>query len=220
MRLDSFSQYYIRKLLRQHLRSPNCQVSNRTVIARCFGSDLNALVVDMSPTLADLPHRLRLIEQLIYTHQALIKQGDLSSLIAVERQLFEQIGLRLYTLDPSRLIEFRPEDRISPFKFIVKNQVCKGVRHYRDIYGLASEFKPENDLRLHKFMLILTAQRIPFILTQSPQRWAVWINLKSSACITLIHYGPRIIDKTLILHNYLHRFRRDKGGAGSIAGEL
>jgi hypothetical protein len=200
MRLDNFSQYYIRKLLRQHLRSLNCQVSNRTVIARCFGSDLNALVVDMGPTLADLPQRLNQIEQLIFAHQALTKQGDLSSLIAVERQLFEQIGLRLYTLDPSRLIEFRFESSILPFNFIVKNQICQGIRHYKEIYGLAADFKPQNDLRLHKFILILTAQRIPFVITQSPQRWAIWINLKSTACITLINYGPRIIDKTLRAH--------------------
>jgi hypothetical protein len=215
MKLDSFDQYYIRKMLRRHLQSPGCRVSGKAEIAKYFNTDLNLLIIDSCSSLIAIPSKLQKIAGLIQAHQdQKTNQYSLQTQFAIEQQIFNLIGLKLYATKPVTLLEIIEEHRVIAFRFLLRSEICQGVRYKDNIYGLVSSFKLESDPRMLKLILILLGRGIPFIITHSVQHsvqhHAIWINLKSPAYAALITYGSRLINKTLPIHNCLQRFKADQ----------
>lgn len=208
MKLDSFNQYYIRKMLRRHLQSPGCRVSGKAEIAKYFNTDLNLLIIDNCLTLTDLPFKLQKIAGLIQAHQnQKVSQHSHQTQFAIEQQIFNLIGLKLYATRPVTLLEIIEEHQVISFRFLLRSEICQGVRYKDNMYGLVSSFKLESDPRMLKLISILLSRNIPFIITHSVQRHTIWVNLKSPAYAALITYGSRLINKTLTIHNCLQRFK-------------
>jgi hypothetical protein len=209
MKLDSFNQYYVRKVLRRHLQSPGCQVSGKAELAKYFNTDLNLLVVDTCFNLTDVPFKLQKIAGLVQAHQdqKLAHPHSRQMLFAIEQQMFNLIGLRIYASSPVRLLEIIEEHQVYPFRFLLHSEVRQGVRYKDNMYGLVSTFKLENDPRMLKLIAVLLDRSVPFIITHAIRRYAIWVNLKSPAYGAIVIYGPRLINKTLIIHHFLQRFK-------------
>jgi hypothetical protein len=185
LKLDSFSQYYVRKLLRQYIKTPHSRVSQATDISRYFNIDLNLLIADTCSTSDDLPGKFQKLEMLIQVHQE-TPQRDQQALLGLERQILELVGLRLYSPD---------------------QEVRRGVRYKNEIYGLILESRLEKNPRILKLILVLLEWDIPFIVTHSKEHYAVWLNLRSPAYKTLITDDFRLIHKVLSLRHKLQRLK-------------
>jgi len=206
LKLDSFSQYYVRKLLRHYIKTPHSRVSQATDISRYFNIDLNLLIAKTCSTPDDLPGKFQKLEMLIQVHQE-TSQRDQQALIDLERQILELVGLRLYSPDPPMLLELVEAHQVLFFKFFFNQEVRRGVRYKNEIYGLILESRLEKNPRILKLILVLLEWDIPFIVTHSKEHYAVWLNLRSPAYKTLITDDFRLIHKVLSLRHKLQRLK-------------
>ena len=207
LRFDSFSQYYIRKLLRQYIKAPHSRISTATNISRYFNTNLDLLVADTCLIPTDLPNKLQELEMLIQVHHQ-TPSHEHATLFGLEQKILSLVGLKLYSLEPPMLLELVEEQQVSRFKFIFKQEIRRGARYRNEIYGFFLESKFENDPRTLKLIFVLLELNIPFIVTHSPKHYAVWLNLRSPAYSTLINDNLRLIHKVLTLRHKLQRLKQ------------
>ncbi|MBW4519887.1 MAG: hypothetical protein KME16_09350 [Scytolyngbya sp. HA4215-MV1] len=70
------------------------------------------------------------------------------------------------------------EQLVHPFKFCLEVQVCQGMRYDSEIYGLVTEFAPKDRLKAYQKACELNEQGLSVVATASPQRYAIWLNLR------------------------------------------
>lgn len=210
MSLSSFTQYYIRKLLRQQLKSIDKRVPCTPEIHHYLHADLNQILAESGATAQETFAIMQKIEALVQAHREQQTSGlyDHQLLFRLEQEIFELIGLRLYSTAPTVLLRVVEEKAVYPFNFLLQQHLCKGIRHKNRMYGLALEAKLKYDPYLHQFIAVLMEQEIDFLITASHSHHALWINLKSPAYIALVHYGSRLLNKTASLQTMLHRFKK------------
>jgi hypothetical protein len=210
MSLSSFTQYYIRKLLRQQLKSVDGRVPCSPEIYRYLQADLNQILAESSATIEENFVVAQKIEALVQAHRERQSSGlyDHQFLFKLEQEIFELIGLRLYLTTPAILLRVVEETAVCPFNFFLHRHLCKGIRHKNRMYGLALIAKPKYDPYLHQLIALFMEQEIDFLLTASHHHHALWINLKSPAYVAFINYGSRLLNKTASLQTILHRCRK------------
>lgn len=209
MLLSSFTQYYIRKLLRQQLKDVDERVPCTPEIYAYFHLDLNQILSESGTTTQDACVTIQKIETLVQAHHDQKTSGlyDHPSLFRLEQEIFELLGLRLYSSAPAVLLKVVKEKAAFPFNFFFQTQLCKGIRHKNKIYGLILQSKLKYDPHFYQLIAILLEQEIDFLVTASYNHQAVWINLKSPAYAALINYGERLLNKTISLQVMLRRFK-------------
>lgn len=207
MKLSSFTQYYIRKLLRQYFKSNNSRIPCRTEIQRYFETDLNIILNDSGKTIPEILATTKKIETLVQAHHEQDISGlyDRQNLFQLEQQIFELVGLKLYSFSPITLLIHLEEKTIPRFYFVLNNKLHEGVRYKKAMYGLVLESRCGYELTMFQLIAVLVEREIPFIITNSKSRHAIWVNLKSPAYLTLLNYGSRLVDKALLLHNRLQK---------------
>jgi hypothetical protein len=70
------------------------------------------------------------------------------------------------------------ESLVHPFKFCLEEQVCQGMRHETEIYGLVAEFARQDRLKAYQKACELNEEGLGIVATASPDRYALWLNLK------------------------------------------
>lgn len=210
MSLSSFTQYYIRKLLRQQLKSVDGRVPCTPEIYRYLQADLNQILIESGATTQETFVTVQKIEALVKAHREQQTSGlyDHQFLSKLEQEIFELIGLRLYLTTPAILLRVVEETAVSPFNFFLQQHLCKGIRHKNRMYGLALVAKPKYDPYLHQLIALLMEQEIDFLLTASHHHHALWINLKSPTYIAFVNYGARLLNKTASLQTMLYRCKK------------
>jgi hypothetical protein len=219
MQLSSFTQYYIRKLLRQYLKKIKYQVVERASVYHYLTTDLDAVLQQAGLTVDEIATTMTQIETLVGMHHQLVvqKQHTSPGLVQIEEKLFELIGLRLQSfVPPSRWVQIQ-EDKVSCFKFFWAGEMRDGIRYQNTLYGLILESKFKYDLQLYQLISALSKADIATVLTQSPHRYAVWIDLQSSAYPIFIKPNLDLLEKVAKLHRTLYRFREAKVPPASLS---
>ncbi len=141
MSLSSFTQYYIRKLLRQQLKSVDGRIPCPPEIHRYLQTDLNQILAESGVTAQKTLVIIQRIEALVQAHhdQQTSRSYDRQLLFKLEQEILELIGLRLYSTAPAILIRVLEESAVSSFKFFLQQHLYKGIRHQNRMYGLALE---------------------------------------------------------------------------------
>lgn len=209
MKLSSFTQYYIRKLLRHYLKTQSSRIPFRNELARYFDTDLGAILECSGKTKAEVLATINKIETLVLAHheQELSGLYDRQSLFKLEQQIFELVGLKLYSSTPAMLLVTVEERATAQFKFFLANQLQRGLRYKNVMYGFILESKCGYEPSIFQLIAILAEQEIPFIVTNSQTRLAVWVNLKSPAYITLTRYGLRLINTTVNIQSKMRKLK-------------
>jgi hypothetical protein len=212
MQLSSFSQYYIRKLLRQYLKEAKYQVAQRASVNRYLSADLNLILARSGLAKSELLPVVEEIETLVRMHDQLTrtKRYSRQNRLQIEQKIFDLIGLRLRSfLPPTQLITAR-EDAVSQFKFFCQGKHQEGIQYNNTSYGLILESRYKHDLNIYRTIATISTADIPVILTIAPHRHAIWIELESPAYSTLITYGFPLLGKAIRLYMTLSRFKDAK----------
>jgi hypothetical protein len=205
MRLSSFTQYYIRKLLRQHLRTFDSRLSYYRELSAQFSTDLNSLVIDTCTHLSELPGKLCLLNTLVKVHYEQANDAaDRLALFKLKQQIFELLGIRILT-DSVPLLKVVNPSRCPPFTFFLKNKLRQGVRYQNELYGLVVEISRRFNIALHQLVLNLISADIPFVVTDTPEHIAIWVSLRSDVYMALVSEESDLDDIALRLNQFLQQ---------------
>ena len=182
LQLSPYTQYYIRKLLRQyvgHVHPPLLEAS----IQSYFHTDLAQLLKQLYPQGFEYSLKIQELQMLVQLHQASDpnKISPYENLAEIERKIFWILNLRVLALIQARSLTIVPESTTALFHFVLDQQVHQGIRHADELYGKVLEFSLEQDQQAYYLLLELIEQRTPFIMTQSELSYGIWVGLRSDA---------------------------------------
>lgn len=186
MYLSPYTQYYIRKLLRQYVSYFNYPLSG-VGISAYFHTDLFQLLKRIYPKGFEFRVKVRELETLVYLHQ----NSDTNKLYPsenatdIEQKILWLLGLKFLALLPAMSVKIVPESAASLFHFVLDAQIHQGIRYIDELYGLVLEFQAEQNLQAYRLLLKLIDQKVPFILTVSESRHGIWVNLRSPTYYSL-----------------------------------
>lgn len=212
MQLSSFTQYYIRKLLRQYLKEMKYEVVQRASIHDYLVTDLDLILQKAGLNVDEIAATIEQVETLVSMHHQLVlrKQHCSQSLTQIEEKIFELIGLRFQSfVPPIQLVQAR-EDAVSQFNFFWAGELREGIRYSNNLYGLILESRFKYNFHLHQLVATLSRADIAIVLTTSPNRYAVWIDLQSSAYPLFSSRNSHLLEKVAKLHFALNRFKESK----------
>jgi hypothetical protein len=180
MQLSPYTQYYIRKLLRQYLNVLNYPVTG-VGIAPYFQQDIYQQLKQLYPSSIELRAKLHELEMLVQHHQMsdVEKPYRTESLADIEQKILWLLNLKFLTLLTSLSLTVLPEAEASLFHFVQDNRVQEGIRRSEDLYGMVLTFGAEQDPHTYQLLLTLLGQRVPFILAVSEHRHSIWVSLRS-----------------------------------------
>jgi len=201
--LSPYTQYYIRRLLRQYIASLNYPASGVGICAY-FQQDLNDLLAKIYPS-SQLKAKLRELELMVQHHQ--LSDTQLSDTEGshpyrgssdIEQKILWILDLRFLALLPALSLAVVPEPTSSRFHFMLKNEMHEGIRHSDDLFGKVLEFEADHNLPTYSLLLTLINQQIAFLLTVSEARHAIWVDLRSPIYYRLVEQSNQFEEFQLI----------------------
>ncbi len=186
LQLSPYTQYYVRRLLRQYVSLLNYPPTGVGICAY-LQQDLNHLLANIYPQ-PQLRAKLHELELLVQHHQfsdtdAMQPHGTPSD---IEQKILWLLDLRFLALLPAMSLSVVPEDDTPRFHFMLKGNMHEGLRHADDLYGKVLEFGAEHNLPTYSLLLTLINQQQAFLLTVSEQRHVIWVDLRSPSYYRLV----------------------------------
>lgn len=212
MQLSSFTQYYIRKLLRQYLKEIKYQVVQRADVHRYLSTDLDAILKQRGLTVNEITATIEQIETLVQMHHQLVleKQHHSESFAQIEEKIFELIGLRLQSFVPTPQLIQIEEKAANQFKFFWAGELRDGIRYNNMLYGAILESRCKYDFNVYQLIATLSKVDIAIVLTTAPTRYTVWVDLQSPAYSSFINQKLDLLEKVVKLNHILYRFKESK----------
>lgn len=197
MQLSPFTQYYIRKLIRQYvdnLNYPRSGVGIRTHLQTNLDQLLHQLYAQGSEQRVKA-HELSTLVQLHQFCSASPQGTSHDDLAEIEQKILWILGLKFLALLPAMLLNLVPESSTSLFHFVLDSQMRQGIRYGDELYGKVLEFGQGHSPQAYRLLVKLINQQTPFILTVSELRHAIWVSLRSPSYSVLAQ--PNAICPTL-----------------------
>lgn len=196
VKLSSYTQYYIRKLLQQladRFGYPHTGVG----LQNSLQADLDLLLSQRCSQI-EIPQRVQELERLVELHcKAKLPFQASSSLVQIEQKIFWLLGLKFFALLPDITVEVMPEGAVACFNFLLNQQLCRGMQYQGRLYGQVLEFGADYDLAACRLLFMLNGCQIPFQITASEVRHRVWIDLRFPTY--------RLLLKPLTTHQFAQR---------------
>jgi hypothetical protein len=210
MQVSPFTQYFLRRLLRNYTTQarslrPYIKVADpeQADIGRILNSHPNAP--------RDTQIRNFKLESLIETYSKLETQGGAAreALNHLENQILEMLGLRLGQLLPAMMPTLLNETQVHRFRFLWGLRLCEGMRSEEQFYGLVQPQGRLSSMQAYQLAWALGQKEIPCVITRSPQvqAYEVWVNLRSASAALLFSQGTTIVPPVLSLYSRICRFR-------------
>jgi hypothetical protein len=196
MQLSPYTQYYIRKLLRQYVGYINYPLTG-VGVCKFFQTDLDQLLRQLYPKGFEYSIKIQELETLIHLHQTSDpkKIHPYENLSEIEQKILWILGLRFLALLPSMPLTIVPEESVSLFHFVLDARLHQGIRYADELYGMVLESNAEQDLEAYRLLFQLADRQIPLILTVSEFRHRIWVSLRSPFYYSLFKQDARVLEK-------------------------
>lgn len=192
--LSPYTQYYVRRLLRQYVGSLNYP-STGVGICTHLQQDLNELLAEIYPQ-PQLSAKLHELEMLVQHHQLSDAEtaNPYGGSSEIEQKILWLLDLRFLALLPAISLAIVPEVCISRFHFMLHGTMHEGIRHADDLYGKVLEFGAEHELPTYSLLLTLINQQTAFLLTVSESRHVIWVDLRSPSYYRLVEQSSQVAE--------------------------
>jgi len=186
MKVSSYTQYYVRKLLKRQVSQlgyPHSGIGLRNYL----WADITSLL-EQQYSQNELPMRVQELEKLIELH-AKVKMAFQASynLTQIEQKILWLLGLKFLALLSDMALEIVPEVAVTRFQFLLEQRTQQGMRYRNRLYGQVLEFGADYDLAACRLLFMLNSRQVPFWLTASEVRHSIWIDLCSPMYLWLLN---------------------------------
>lgn len=203
MSLSPIAQYCIRKLLRQNFESLDSLFLAASNPAGLSDDTLDRILHNFTSDNPSL--QLQELELLTKLYQQLEPNPANQSAIAeIKRRIFQTLGFQLNSIQSTNLPRLLQESAISVFRFFYNNQVREGLHYDSTLYAAVCQFDVAYRLQAYQIAWALSEAKVPLVVTLSPARFVIWINLQSPSYPVLIQQNSRLL-KTVIQINLVLR---------------
>ncbi|MBD1844905.1 hypothetical protein H6F89_16180 [Cyanobacteria bacterium FACHB-63] len=200
MSLSPIAQYHIRKLLRQNL-----EYLDRSFVStsNCFNLSDDKLdrIVQKLPLASPENRSLKIQELELLTklyRQLEQNPANATALIEIKRRIFQTLGFEIRSTAPNQYPPILRESAINKFFFFFQDQLREGMRYADALYGAAYQFDLRCRLQAYQMAWVLAEAKIPLVVTLSPTRFVIWLNLQSPSYSVLARQDVSLL-KTLSL---------------------
>lgn len=197
MKVSSYTQYYVRKLLQRQadrLGYPHTGIGLRDYLR----SDL-MLLLSQQYAQIELSGRVQELERLAELHRKVESAFQTSySLTQIEQKIFWFLGLKFLALLSDMALEVIPEESVTCFNFLLEQQPYQGMCYRNQLYGQVLEFGADYDSAACGLLFMLNSRQIPFQLTASEFRHSIWLDLRSPAYRALLNQNLRRSDSSKV----------------------
>ncbi len=206
MSLSPIAQYCIRKLLRQNLEHLDRLFVPVSKHANLSDAALDRILQTSSFASGRPNLQLQELELLTKLYQQLERNPSNQVAIAeIKRRIFQTLGFQLNAKLPTQLPLVIDEPTIDLFRFYHQDQVREGMRYANDLYAAAYQFNSRYRLQAYQLAWALYAAKVPLVVSLSPQRIVIWINLQSPTYLVLIRQATQLLKTVLSLNLALQK---------------
>jgi hypothetical protein len=196
MELSPYTQYYVRRLLRQYVTYLNYPLSGVSVCAY-FQTSLDQLLKQLYPKGFEFRIKMQELETLVRLHQSsdLNKIYPYQNLAEIEQKILYILGLKFLVLLAKLSLTIVPESVVSLFHFVLDERIHQGIRYSDELYGKLLEFHAKYDPKASQLLSTLLERQIPFVLTVSEYRHSIWVSLRSPTYYSLCQQNTPLLEK-------------------------
>jgi hypothetical protein len=210
MQVSPFTQYFLRRLLRNYTTQAR-SLRPYIKVADPDQADISRILNHQPKTERNVEIRNFKLESLIETYSQLETRGgaDRETLNQLENKILDMLGLRLGQLLPVMMPTLLNEAQIQRFRFLWGLQLCEGITNEAQFYGLVQPQAKLSSMQAYQLAWALGQKEIPCVITRSPklQAYEVWVNLRSTSAALLFCQGTTIVPPVLSLYAKICRFR-------------
>ncbi len=190
MKISSYQQYYVRKVLCRYANQFHYPVSG-IGLQPCLQLEINSLLKQLYPIESDLYPKIYELEKLIDLHHKASRAIlAFPNILQIEQRILWLLGLKFLAILSTLPVPMIPEASGSVFHFVLGNQLYQGIRYADELYGKIVTFEADYNLFACQLIFTLSAQKISFITTVSDIQHGIWVNLRSPLYFTLVSKQP------------------------------
>ncbi|BAU14167.1 hypothetical protein LEP3755_47120 [Leptolyngbya sp. NIES-3755] len=204
MPLSPIAQYCIRKLLKQNFENLDALFLAASNPSGPSDDQIDRLLYQFVST--NQSFQLQELELLTKLYQQLESSPTNSSAIAeIKRRIFQTLGFQLNAVPSTQLPQMIQESSIHIFRFFHDNKVREGIRFGNTLYAAVYQFDVNHRLHTYQMAWALSEAKVPLVVSLSPTRLVVWVNLQSPSCSVLLRQDSRLLRTLLTLNLALRK---------------
>lgn len=206
MSLSPIAQYCVRKLLRQSLETLDRLFLPNSNQPSLNDNGIDQILYKLSFTSGNYPLQLQELELLAKLYQQLERNPSNNIAIAeIQRRIFHILGFQINAMLHTLLPPVLHESAIAIFRFFHQDQIREGMRHANNLYAAAYQFDLAHRLQAYQMAWVLSESSVPLVVSLSPTRLVIWINLQSPTYAVLVRYDTRLLKIVLSLNLALQK---------------
>ena len=205
--LSPFTNYTIRRMLQEHVESLNELQTLSLKVSETV--NLEQLLLKLYPRKFIATSKVRDLEMLTVLYQkASAKRSDnLQAQTELRRRIFHILGIR-FGVNEILTPPIIPETPELLFQFFSQGEMRDAMRIDGKTYGKVETATMRQRPKLYQMALAFSEQKIPCIITTTPDHYSLWILIRSPAYGVYLKQGLVPVEKALVLHSALCRFKQ------------
>jgi hypothetical protein len=219
--LSLFTQYAIRKLIQDYFFQLRFPLIKRINVQDLYQVDLNRLLDRLHQDKKSQSIR-RELETLIPLYQQLSARTNdpCSTLPKIKQRVLQVFGLRLGFVISKALPQLTREESVHQFQFYENRRLQEGIRTEKDLYGLIQSFDKGQCLLAYQLTWVLSEYKVPFVLTESGERYALWVSLRSPTYSVLREPNSKVLRCISRLYTSAYKLKRHKQRDDNLQASL
>ncbi|MGG6265628.1 hypothetical protein ACQ4M3_37650 [Leptolyngbya sp. AN03gr2] len=204
MALSPIAQYCIRKLLKQNFENLDSLFLAAPNPSGLSDDQIDRILQQFAFT--NQSFQLQELELLTKLYQQLEPNPANSSAIAeIKRRIFQTLGFQLNAIPSTQLPQVIQESTIEVFRFFHDNQIREGIRFGNTLYAAVYQFDIHYRLQAYQMAWALSEAKVPLVVSLSPARFVIWVNLQSPSYPVLLCQDSRLLRTLLTLNLALRK---------------
>ena len=207
--LSPFTNYTIRRMLHEHVESlPDTQAHSLRVSETV---NLDRLLLKLYPKKFIATAKFHDLEMLtvLYQKASANRSANLQGQVELRRRIFHILGIR-FGVNETSMPPIIPETAERSFQFFNNGEMRDGLYVDGKMYGKVQTATIPQRQELDEIALMFSEQKIPCIITVTPDHYSMWVLLRSPAYAVYLKQGIVPLKKALTLHSSLCRFKKVK----------
>lgn len=207
MHLSPFTNYTIRRMLQDHVESlsevqaRSLHVSESVSLDRLLSSLYPKKFVAISKV-----HHLEMLTTL-YRRAIASRSKNHSVQNELRHRIFQILGIR-FGVDEVMTPPIVPINEGTAFQFFGEGELRDGMYLGRKLYGKVESAAIRDRPHLYQMAIAFSEQKIPCVITTSPENYSLWVLLRSPVYNVFLKQGLVPVKKALVLHSALCRFKQ------------
>jgi hypothetical protein len=207
MHLSPFTNYTIRRMLQDHVESLSHIQARSLHVSETVS--LDRLLSTLYPKKFVAISKVHHLEMLTDLYRGAVASGrnNLANQTELRRRIFQILGIR-FGVNGEMTPPIIPETKVTPFIFFAEGGLRDGMSLKTKMYGKIESAVLCDRPHLYQMAILLSEQKIPCIITTTPEQYSLWVLLRSPVYNAYLKQGLTPVKKALKVHSALCRFKQ------------